>query len=54
MQISNYEKQYMSILKNIYENGFSDGVNERTGVTTKRLPGVVMTLDVGKEFPILH
>ena len=27
MQISNYEKQYMSILKNIYENGFSDGVN---------------------------
>ena len=54
MQISNYEKQYMSILKNIYENGFSDGINERTGVTTKRLPGVVMTLDVGKEFPILH
>ena len=54
MQISNYEKQYMSILKNIYENGFSDGVNERTGVATKRLPGVVMTIDVGKEFPILH
>lgn len=54
MQISNYEKQYMSILKNIYENGFSDGVNERTGVATKRLPGVIMTIDVEKEFPILH
>lgn len=48
-----YEDQYMSILKEIYENGFSDGTNERTGHETKRLPGVVMRIDLQKEFPIL-
>lgn len=53
-KITDYEKQYMEILSKIYYEGFSDGVNERTGVATKRLPGVTMTLDVGKEFPILH
>ena len=53
-KITDYEKQYMEILSKIYHEGFSDGVNERTGVATKRLPGVTMTLDVGKEFPILH
>ena len=35
------------------EEGFSDGVNERTGHTTKRLPGVIFKLDVGEQFPIL-
>ena len=51
--ISNYEKQYISILRDIYEHGFEDGVNERTGKPTKRLPGKVIQVDVGKEFPIL-
>lgn len=51
--ISSYEQQYIKALKNIYENGYSDGVNERTGKETKRLPGIVICVDVGKEFPIL-
>lgn len=51
--ITNYEHQYMSILKNIYEHGYADGVNERTGISTKRLPGQVIVVDVEKEFPIL-
>lgn len=53
MSISNYEMQYMGALSNIYHNGFADGVNERTGKQTKRLPGVVIQVDVEKEFPIL-
>lgn len=51
--ISNYEKQYIEALRNIYEHGFSDGTNERTGKATKRLPGVVIQVDLDKEFPIL-
>lgn len=51
--ITDYEKQYMKALTDIYENGYSDGVNERTGVSTKRLPGIVFRVDVEKEFPIL-
>lgn len=51
--ISNYERQYMDILKEIYEHGYSDGVNERTGYATKRLPNAVIKIDLGKEFPIL-
>lgn len=51
--ITDYEKQYMESLINIYNNGYSDGTNERTGITTKRLPGVVIRVDVEKEFPIL-
>lgn len=38
VHITDYEKQYMAILENIYNNGYSDGVNERTGIATKRLP----------------
>ena len=53
MSISNYEMQYMNALSNIYHNGFADGVNERTGKQTKRLPGVMIQVDVEKEFPIL-
>lgn len=52
-KISNYETQYMNALIDIYENGFEDGENEITGHNTKRLPGVVIRVDVGKEFPIL-
>lgn len=51
--ISNYEKQYIEALRNIYKHGFSDGTNERTGKATKRLPGVVIQVDLSKEFPIL-
>ena len=53
VHITDYEKQYMAILENIYYNGYSDGVNERTGIATKRLPGMVIRVDVEKEFPIL-
>lgn len=53
MGLSNYETQYLKALSDIYYKGFSDGVNERTGKPTKRLPGVVIQVDVEKEFPIL-
>lgn len=53
LKLSSYEKQYMGALKRIYKNGFSDGVNERTGKETKRLPGIVIQVDVEEEFPIL-
>ena len=52
--LSSYEIQYMGILKKIYERGYSDGVNERTGVATKRIPGAVIQVDVREEFPILR
>lgn len=48
-----YEQQYMDALINIYEHGYEDGVNTRTGLSTKRLPGIVIQVDVEKEFPIL-
>lgn len=51
--ISNYEKQYISILKDIYENGYADGTNERTGIATKRIPCAIIKVDLEKEFPIL-
>lgn len=51
--ISSYESQYISALRGIYENGYSDGVNERTGKSTKRLPGIVFQVDLSNEFPIL-
>ena len=53
MTLSNYERQYLKHLRNIFENGFEDGMNERTGLCTKRLPGIVIQVDVEKEFPIL-
>lgn len=43
----------MTALINIYENGYTDGTNERTGLSTKRLPGIIFRVDVEKEFPIL-
>lgn len=51
--ISNYEKQYIEILRNIYDNGYADGTNERTGISTKRLPNQIINVDLSKEFPIL-
>lgn len=53
MLLTNYEIQYMGILRNIYENGYEDGTNERTGISTKRLPCVTIRVDVEKEFPVL-
>ncbi len=51
--ITDYERQYIKILRNIYENGYADGTNERTGISTKRLPNQIIVVDVEKEFPIL-
>lgn len=53
MFLSNYEKQYLQWLRDIFEKGFEDGTNERTGIATKRLPGAVIHVDVSEEFPIL-
>lgn len=53
MGLTNYEKQYMKALIDIRNNGYEDGKNKRTGLSTKRLPGVVIRCDVEKEFPIL-
>ena len=53
MSISSYEIQYMDILIDIYNNGYEDGINDRTGKSTKRLPGKIIQVDVEKEFPIL-
>lgn len=50
---NHYENQYMNALINIYMNGYEDGVNERTGLSTKRLPGVIFQMDILREFPIL-
>ena len=49
-----YEDQYIAILRDIYKNGYADGVNERTKIPTKRLPGQIMQIDLEKEFPILR
>lgn len=51
--ITSYEKQYMDILMKIYHDGYEDGINKRTGLSTKRLPGQIIRVDVEKEFPIL-
>lgn len=53
MEISNYEKQYIKVLSDIYYSGYTDGTNERTGKSTKRLPGRVIQVDLEEEFPIL-
>lgn len=49
--ISNYELQYMNIVKNIMDIGYYD--NNRTGMPTKKLPHQSMIVDLEKEFPIL-
>lgn len=52
--MKSYEEQYMEALKDIYDNGYADGTNERTGRATKRLPNQIICVDVEKEFPILQ
>lgn len=49
--ISNYEKQYIAILKDVLKNGYYD--NNRTGIPTYKLPHKIMEIDLQKEFPIL-
>ena len=50
--IDPYEKQYMDILFNIMAKGYKQ-YNERTKVSTLRVPHAVITVDLEKEFPIL-
>ena len=47
-----YELQYISILKDIFKNGFRQ-LNERTHVETLRIPHAIITVDLSEEFPIL-
>lgn len=49
--ISEYEKQYIGICKDILKNGYYN--NNRTGVSTYKLPHQIITVNLGKEFPIL-
>lgn len=45
------DKQYLDIVQNILEKGYYD--NNRTGVSTFKLPHQIMQHDLSKEFPIL-
>jgi thymidylate synthase len=49
--ISNYELQYMNLVRNIMDIGYYD--NNRTGMSTKKLPHQSITVDLQREFPIL-
>ena len=52
MSQSQYEKQYITNLRNILNNGAED-LNTRTGKITRRLPATAITVDLEKELPIL-
>ena len=52
IMLNSYEKQYIDALDAILETG-DDNVNKRTGVGTLRIPHVVFSIDLQKEFPIL-
>ena len=49
--MSTYDKQYLSIVRNILENGYYD--KNRTAVATYKIPHQIMQFDLSKEFPIL-
>ncbi len=49
--MSNYDKQYLDLVKRILEDGYYD--ENRTGVNTYKLPHQIMQFDLRKEFPIL-
>lgn len=48
--MSNYDKQYLTLVKDILENGYYAG--NRTGTNTYKLPHKIMQFDLEKEFPI--
>lgn len=50
-KINEADKQYLTILENIINNGYYD--QNRTGIPTYKLPHQVMQFDLSKEFPIL-
>lgn len=49
--MNNADKQYLNIVENIINNGYYD--QNRTGISTYKLPHQVMQFDLSKEFPIL-
>ena len=49
--MSTYDDKYLSIAKDILENGYYD--NNRTGMPTYKLPHQIMQFNLEKEFPIL-
>lgn len=49
--MSNADKQYLNIIENILQNGYHD--QNRTGISTFKLPHQFMQFDLSKEFPIL-
>ena len=52
--MTDYERQYMKIAKEIQEDGFLQ-MNERTGISTKRIPHAIMTVDLlNNEVPLLQ
>ena len=49
--MSLYDEKYLSIVKDILDNGYYD--NNRTGMPTYKLPHQIMQFNLQKEFPIL-
>lgn len=49
--MSSYDDKYLSIANDILENGYYD--NNRTGISTYKLPHQIMQFNLEKEFPIL-
>ena len=49
--MSKFDEIYLDIVEKILDKGYYD--NNRTGISTYKLPHQVMQFDVGEEFPIL-
>ena len=49
--MSLYDEKYLNLVKDILDNGYYD--NNRTGISTYKLPHQVMQFNLQKEFPIL-
>lgn len=49
--MSLYDEKYLDLIKDILDNGYYD--NNRTGISTYKLPHKVMQFNLQKEFPIL-
>ena len=50
--MNNTDKQYLTLVRDILENGFYESEN-RTGMPTYKLPHKIFQFDLQKEFPIL-